>query len=178
LQYTFESIATHQWTTQHLTLNSSPSLREAFHLSSHHIARLLLSIFIIGSGSTVPATHEAFACGGADNTLTIYGTPPASSPLSHGNNNAVNEGEAGHAGPRMLRSYGLSAPVLCLDSYGPYVACSLMDGGHAVVSIHSFIHSFVHAFIHLFIDSFIHFYSHSHSHSHYIVWPTVLCTTL
>ena len=121
----------------------------------HHIALLLLSIFVIGFGSKVPATHEAFACGGADNTLTIYGTPPASSPLSHSNNDADNEGEAGHTGPRMLRSYGLSAPVLCLDSYGPYVACSLMDGGHAVVSIHSFIHSFIRTYMHSFIHSFL-----------------------
>jgi hypothetical protein len=152
MQYTFESIATHQWTTQHLTLNSSPSLGDAFHLSSHHIALLLLSIFVIGLGSTIPAIHEAFACGGADNTLTIFGTPPASSPLSHGNNNADNEGEAGHTGPRMLRSYGLSAPVLCLDSYGPYVACSLMDGGHAVVSIHLCMHACIHSYIHSFLS--------------------------
>ena len=109
-----------------------------FLLLTDHLTSPILSIFIKGLGSNIPATHEAFACGGADNTVTIYGTPPGPSPHpSNIRKNTDSVGESGQTGPQMLRSYPLSAPVLCLDSFGPYVACSLMDGGHAVVSRHS-----------------------------------------
>ena len=37
--------------------------------------------------------------------------------------------------PVLLGSYTLSAPILSIDTFGSYIACSLMDGGHAVVSV-------------------------------------------
>jgi hypothetical protein len=55
---------------------------------------------------------DILICGGVDNCLSGY------------------DGEDG----QKLFSYPLSSPVLALDSFGHMVACSMMDGGHAVVS--------------------------------------------
>lgn len=54
---------------------------------------------------------EKIAAGGADNSLNIYDLTGSK-----------------------ISTYVLSAPVLSIDSYGEYLACSLMDGAHAVVN--------------------------------------------
>lgn len=58
---------------------------------------------------------EYVLCGGVDKTLRLYA-------LSSGT---------------LLYQHELSAPILAIDSVGALVACSMMDGSHAVVSLHS-----------------------------------------
>jgi hypothetical protein len=66
-------------------------------------------------------TLEAFVCGGVDKILRIYAPPPGTG--------------WGLTPPLLVRSYPFSAPILCVECNGPYIACSLMDGSHAVVCI-------------------------------------------
>jgi hypothetical protein len=94
----------------------------------HNFDKMLLSSYL-GSNSAVEETlYEAVVCGGVDKILRIYGSPKdLSEELSK---------------PQLLSSYELSAPILCIDCIGSYVACSLMDGSHAVVSkkYHEYFH--------------------------------------
>jgi WD40 repeat protein len=62
-----------------------------------------------------PGSFSYIACGGVDKTLRIY-----------------ENGEATKA----LISIPCTAPILAMDACGHYLACSLMDGSHVVVSIH------------------------------------------
>ena len=74
-----------------------------------------------GLGTKNPETLEAFVCGGVDKTLRVYAPPPGTG--------------WGLTPPLLVRSYSFSAPILCVDCDGPYIACSLMDGSHAVVRL-------------------------------------------
>ena len=63
--------------------------------------------------------REVIACAGVDKTVWIYESPS----VTERNNTPL----------QVIKKYALSAPVLSMDSCAPYLACSLMDGGHAVV---------------------------------------------
>lgn len=83
-------------------------------------------------------TYDAIVCGGVDKILRIYGSCPFQG--GHCAENLGFEDEFKSVSkPILLRSYLLSAPILSIDTYGSYVACSLMDGSHAVVSLFYFI---------------------------------------
>ena len=78
--------------------------------------------------------HRAIVCGGVDKTLRIYGFKL----LHEDQSTEVLRSECSLQSdfkPVLLGSYTLTAPILSIDTFGSYIACSLMDGGHAVVSV-------------------------------------------
>ena len=90
---------------------------------------------MIGSEShNTGHTLRAIVCGGVDKILRIYG----SNLLHEGQSTEVLRSECSlqsDSKPLILGSYTLTAPILSIDTFGSYIACSLMDGGHAVVSV-------------------------------------------
>lgn len=83
---------------------------------------LKLKILDANSGKNVICT--TFLVDGEDDILLTGGVDGA---LNGFNSSGVR-----------LFSYKLTAPVLAIDVHGLVIACSLMDGGHAVVRIYNF----------------------------------------
>jgi hypothetical protein len=78
---------------------------------------------------------ELIVCGGVDKTLRIYDVPCREREHAKGNISIL------------VIAITLSAPILAIDVCGGLIACSLMDGGHAVVSciLHTTSFLFIHA---------------------------------
>jgi WD40 repeat protein len=66
----------------------------------------------VSYGSLDGSDTDVIICGGVDKTLRVFDL---------------------HGEP--LRQIEFSAPILAIDTYGPLVSCSLMDGGHTLVNL-------------------------------------------